>query len=147
MRLRTARNSSRTRCCASRPIDRARSGSPSSARYGVAVWTKRGRVLEQDAADPIDDLVLDAADPRSHDWARLPHRFRDGESESLRDAFLHDHIGSPLKRVHDRRVLPEVVHRQARQVHALPRGAVEACDESPGPRPGPPLLPDRRSRR
>ena len=80
----------------------------------------------------IDDLVLDAADPRSDDRTRLPHRFGDGESESLRDALLHDHVGPPLQRVHDRRVLLEVVHRQARQVHALPRGAVEARDEVPG---------------
>ena len=46
----------------------------------------------------------------------------------LRNALLHDHVGPPLQRVDDRSVLLEIVHRQACQVHTLPRLSVDARD-------------------
>ena len=46
--------------------------------YGFAVRAERGRLVEQDAAAAVDDLVLDPADPRSDDWTGFPHRLRDG---------------------------------------------------------------------
>jgi hypothetical protein len=94
--------------------------------HRLAVGGQLGRLLEQNPAPAVDNLVLDASDSRSDDRTSLPHRLRDGESESLSDALLHDHVGPPLKRVHDRRVLLEVVHRQARQVHALAGVAADA---------------------
>jgi hypothetical protein len=76
------------------------------------------RVVEQQAAVAVHDLVLDAADPRGDDRPGLPHRLRHGKPEALRDALLHDHTRVPLERVDDDRVLLGVLHRKGRQVDA-----------------------------
>src|SRR6266508_3897674 len=70
------------------------------------------RVVDEDPALSVLDLVFDPADATGHDRAALPHGFGDGEPEALDKALLHDHIGAALERVDDRRVLVGVLHRQ-----------------------------------
>ena len=115
------RNSSITRCWAARPIRAARSGSAS--RPSIAVPTAaRSRGSHQQPALAVNDLILDPADPPGHHRFLLPHRLGDGESKPLGDALLDDDVRAALQRVHHRRILVDVVHRQADQVNPPANG-------------------------
>src|SRR5829696_4463887 len=61
--------------------------------------------VHQHAILAVEYLVLDASDPARHHRAALPHRFRNGQAEALREALLDHDRGVALKRVHDRGVL------------------------------------------
>ena len=71
------------------------------------------------------------------DRPRLPHRLGDGEPEALGEALLHDDVGASLDRVDDRRVLLDVVHRQAGEVHALAQRRSAARARARAPRRAP----------
>ena len=112
------RNCERTRSRAASPSSRSRSGESQQARDGAREPVEVARVDEQPAL-AVDDLVLDAADAAGDDGAVLPHRLGDGQPEALGEALLDDDLAVALKRVDDRRVLLEVLHRQRREVDAL----------------------------
>jgi hypothetical protein len=58
---------------------------------GAAECRKIVGVVEEDAAFPGHDLVLDAADCGGNHRSRFPHRFGDGEPEALGETLLrHD---------------------------------------------------------
>jgi hypothetical protein len=59
---------------------------------GAAECRKIAGIVEEDAAFPGHDLVLDAADCRGNNRSRFPHRFGDGESEALGETLLR-HYG------------------------------------------------------
>src|ERR1022692_263397 len=76
-----------------------------------------GGIVEQDPADAVLDLILDAADAAGHHRSRLPHRLCDGQPESFGKALLDHDIGPPLQRVDHRGVLLVVIHGQADEVN------------------------------
>jgi hypothetical protein len=82
----------------------------------------RGVVNEQ-ALVLVADLVLDAADARSHERFGLDHGFGDGEPEPLLETLLHHHRGMALEGVDHRRVLIGIVHRERDQVDSGPHRA------------------------
>ena len=77
------------------------------------------RVVDEDSACTVVDLVGDAADAGGDDRASLPHRLGDGQPEALGEALLHHHVGAGLQCVDDPGVLVRVAHRQRCEVNAL----------------------------
>ena len=84
----------------------------------AAAVAERSEGVDQDAGFAVDDLVLNPADAAGHHRPRLPHRLGDRQPEPLGEALLEHDVGSSLDRVHDRRVLLQVVHRQAGEMYA-----------------------------
>jgi hypothetical protein len=76
------------------------------------------RIIHEQPVPAVSDLVLDPADPAGDHGTPLPHRLGDGQPKALHEALLDDHGGVPLQRIHDDRVLVDVVHRDRGQVHA-----------------------------
>ena len=74
------------------------------------------RILEQDPADAVLDLLLDSSHRAGQQWPRLPHGLRHREAESLAQALLHHHGGMPLQRIYDRGVLGHVCGRERDKV-------------------------------
>ncbi len=129
-RLRTLRNSSITRWRAALPnFGRPRWIGDEGVHSSGHRLEVRG-IVDQDTRDAVLDLILDPAHSARDQWARLPHRLRDGEPEALGQALLHDYVGAPLDRVHHRRVLLDVVHRQRREMHAAPASRQAAPDRA-----------------
>ena len=96
-------------------------GSRSASRAGRPIAAPNAsRSRGSSSSTPLTpslDLVLDAADGARDHRARLPHRLGHGQAEPLLEALLHDHRRVALQRVDDRRVLLDVLHRQAGEVH------------------------------
>src|SRR5205807_8413092 len=82
-------------------------------------------IVDQESALAILDLVFDASHSARHDRPRLPHRFRDSEAEPFREALLDNHVGAPLQRIDDGRVLACVVHRELSDLNALAQSWLE----------------------
>ena len=76
--------------------------------------------LVEEARLAVHDLVDDSPHRARDDGPGLPHRLGDRQPEPLRQALLDDDSCVPLQRVHDERVLLEVVHRDRREVDARP---------------------------
>jgi hypothetical protein len=76
------------------------------------------RVIQQQPAPVVGDLVLDAADPAGQDRAGLPHRLGHGQAEPFGQALLDDDVGATLQGVDHGPVLLQVVHGQAGQVQS-----------------------------
>ena len=65
-------------------------------------------IVDQEAADAVLDLMLDAADIAADHGGTFPHRLGDGQAEALADRILQHHRGAPLQGVDQCGVL----HRQ-----------------------------------
>jgi hypothetical protein len=76
-----------------------------------------GGIVDQQSTLVVHDLVLDPADARGDDRALLPHGLGHGEAEAFDEALLDNDVGSALYRVHDGRVLLDVVHRDPGEVN------------------------------
>ena len=80
------------------------------------------RVLHEQPALFVLDLIQDAADGAGDDRTALPHRLDDSQTEALLEAFLDYDAGMPLDGIHHYSVLVRLVHRQRGDVDARSLG-------------------------
>ncbi len=78
-----------------------------------------GRVVQEKAVFPIHNLILNSAHRARDDRTFLPHRLGNRQTESLRQALLHDHRGMPLNGVDDGGLLVGIAHRRAGKVDSV----------------------------
>src|SRR5207302_2468957 len=101
------------------------------ADYGGAEPLQVLRVVDQDAASLMLDLVFDPADTTRDDRASLPHRLGDGQAESLRKAFLNHNVGAALKGIDDCGVFFSVIHRELGNQDAVAYPRIEPVTDVP----------------
>ena len=77
------------------------------------------------------DLIDDPSDGGRHNWPGLPHCLRNGQSETLLEALLHNDAGVALHGVDHEGVRDDVVHGERHEAHVLadsPRQRFPSCE-------------------